>query len=51
MKKFTDELWGKRRDIIVRAQQPFNAEPPAWLRRLGRGSPCEGDHDTRGSAW
>ena len=29
MKKFTDELWGKRRDIIVRAQQPFNAEPPA----------------------
>ena len=29
MRKFTDALWGKRRDIIVRAQQPFNAEPPA----------------------
>jgi sulfite oxidase len=29
MKTFTDELWGKRRDMIVRAQLPFNAEPPA----------------------
>ncbi|MCW2559961.1 MAG: putative oxidoreductase [Mycobacterium sp.] len=25
----TDRFWGKRRDMIVRAQSPFNAEPPA----------------------
>jgi sulfite oxidase len=38
MKQFTDEshdvqsgnlLWGKRRDMTVRGQSPFNAEPPA----------------------
>jgi sulfite oxidase len=29
MNKVTDEWWGKRRDIIVRTQLPFNAEPPA----------------------
>jgi sulfite oxidase len=38
MKQVTDEshdvqsgnlLWGKRRDMTVRGQSPFNAEPPA----------------------